>query len=123
MVKPTQHLFLDLPKVSFIAWGSGEGMGQPLIPLPIPTCSLAAGGAAGALAGAVLGHGGLDGQCSLHHSLLDPGWAQTPLHHPRPEVGHACAPGWLPRQGGSPLAPSVAVSVPGHTLTVGPMLA
>lgn len=85
MVKPTQHLFLDLPKVSFIPGRLGRGwvVCPPTpVPLTIPMCSPTAGGAAGALAGAVLGHGGLDGQRSLHHSFLDPGWAQTPLHHP-----------------------------------------
>lgn len=57
-------------------------MGYPLVPLTIPVRLPTAAGAAGALAGAVLGHRGLDGQRSLHHLVLDPGWAQTPLHHP-----------------------------------------
>lgn len=88
-------------------WGGREGVRHPLGPLPIAVCPPSAGGAAGALAGALLGRRGLDGQRSLHHSLLDPGWAQTPLHHPRPQVGHACAPRRLPRQGWG-----VAASVP-----------
>lgn len=38
VVKPTQHLFLDLPKVNFPPWGAGEGTGPPPAPLPIPVC-------------------------------------------------------------------------------------
>ncbi|NXE30698.1 SYMC protein, partial [Ardeotis kori] len=38
VVKPTQHLFLDLPKVSFVL-GSGEGLGHRVVPLTAPVRS------------------------------------------------------------------------------------
>lgn len=38
-MKPTQHLFLDLPKVS-PSLGECRGAGAALVPLPAPVCSL-----------------------------------------------------------------------------------
>lgn len=82
MVKPTQHLFLDLPKVGFPHWGDWGGDRTPPGTASHPGVLPTAGGAAGTVAGALLDHRGLDSQRSLHHSLLDPGWAQAPLYHP-----------------------------------------
>lgn len=93
VVRTSEHLFLDLPKVSDSAplWNS-------YLPPDIKLSS-AVGASPGEASGCSLRVRCLVFQHQSDHQILDPGWPARPLHHPGSEVGHSSASGRFHGQG------------------------
>ena len=123
VVRKTQHLFLDLPKVchtcchtslsllcSILGFTSGRGIANPdflcaSTRFRMPHSELSLALAARAEVGRVpcTQHGSgrqrVEHQRKGHHARLDPRGPQAALHHARPQVGHASPARRLQRQG------------------------